>query len=56
MNSSPITSWDGAEAIFTFAASPTGIALFLALAVVITLGVIVNMITHEKKSFSQWYE
>lgn len=56
MRASPFTTWEGAEAIFSFAHSSLGIALFLALSVVLTFGVIVNMISHEKKSFAQWYE
>lgn len=54
MNASPVTDWETAAVIFTFAHSSLGIAFFLALSVVMTLGVIVNMAMHEKKSFAQW--
>lgn len=48
---SPITSWEGAEAIFTFADSPVVVAFILVLAVVATAGVIVATIRHETKSY-----
>lgn len=53
MNSSPITSWEGATAYFTFADNPFAIGLILALSVAVTIGVIVAMIAHEKASFEK---
>ena len=40
MNTSPIESWEGAEAYFTFADKPAVMMLFLLLAVAITAGTI----------------
>lgn len=54
MNSSPITSWEGAAAYFTFADSPMLVALFFGLAVLVTLGAIAVMINHEKHSFEKY--
>jgi hypothetical protein len=48
MNSSPITTWDGAEAYFTFADNPGVIGFLLTLAVVITVGVVVRMVYMER--------
>lgn len=53
MNGSPITSWEGAEAYFTFADRPDAVMFFLVLAVVVTIGVIGSMIWHEKHSFTR---
>lgn len=53
MNSSPLTSWEGASAYFTFADSPFAIGLILALSVGVTIGVIAAMVQHEKHSFSR---
>ncbi|MDF0596520.1 hypothetical protein [Psychromarinibacter halotolerans] len=54
MNTSPITSWDGAEAIFTWADSPMmmGIALIGALAV--TVGAIVYAASHDKHAYASY--
>jgi hypothetical protein len=51
MHSSPITSWEGAGAYFTFADNPIMLALLFALAVLVTVGVIAAMMVHEKHSF-----
>lgn len=51
MNASPITSWEGAEAYFTFADSPTAIAIILTLSVVATVGAVVASIIHENKTY-----
>lgn len=53
MNSSPITSWDGATVYYTFADSPFVIGLLFVLAVVVTVGVIGAMMVHEKESFER---
>jgi hypothetical protein len=47
MNSSPITTWEGATAYFTFADRPALLAIILALAVVSCLYAIVSMVKHE---------
>jgi F0F1-type ATP synthase membrane subunit a len=51
MNASPITSWDGAEAYFTFADNPAAMAIILALSVAVTVGVIIASIKHEKDTY-----
>ena len=53
MNSSPITSWEGAEAYFTFADKPFVVGFIFTLSVVVTLVVIGSMILHEKHSFER---
>ncbi len=53
MNSSPITSWEGATAYFTFADSPMMLGLILTLSVLVTVGVVGAMIKHEKQSFEK---
>lgn len=53
MNPSPITSWEGAEAVFTFGPGSPGMWLFLALMLVIMVGVVARMIAHENHTFSQ---
>ena len=49
---SPIESWEGAEAYFTFASSPGLTGLFLFAAVAVVVGVIAITMNHEKKSFA----
>ena len=49
---SPIESWEGAEAYFTFANSPGLTGLFLVAAVAVVIGVIAITMNHEKKSFA----
>jgi hypothetical protein len=51
MHSSPIASWEGAGAYFTFADNPVMLMLMFILAVAVTVGVIGAMIVHEKHSF-----
>ncbi|MEA1050003.1 hypothetical protein U5801_09295 [Lamprobacter modestohalophilus] len=53
MNSSPITSWEGASAYFTFADSPAMLVLLFLLSVLVTVGVIAAMMVHEKHSFQR---
>ncbi len=53
MNSSPITSWEGAQAYFTFADSPGAIWVFFILAVLVTAGVLASAISHENESFKK---
>ncbi|MGE4501088.1 hypothetical protein [Hydrogenovibrio thermophilus] len=54
MNASPITSWEGATAYFTFANNPTMIGLILGLSVLVTLGVIVYSFYHENHSYTDY--
>ncbi|WP_187265400.1 hypothetical protein [Reinekea thalattae] len=51
MNASPITSWDGAEAYFTFADSPVAMGIILVLSVVVTVGAIVASVKHENDTY-----
>lgn len=51
MNSAPITTWDGAEAYFTFAGSPAVIAIILIGAVAACVYTIVSMVKHENASY-----
>ena len=53
MNSSPITSWEGAGAYFTFADSPGMLYLILVLAVVMCFGTIVVAAKHEAEAFKK---
>lgn len=50
MNASPITTWEGATAYFTFADSPVVLAVTLAVAVASCLYAIVSMVKHENAS------
>ncbi|MBH0236419.1 hypothetical protein [Methylobrevis albus] len=54
MNSSPITTWEGAGAYFTFADKPAVIAFFLLAATVACFGAIVIGFLHENKSFKNF--
>ncbi|MBU2965543.1 hypothetical protein Q4508_09020 [Amphritea sp. 2_MG-2023] len=51
MNSSPITTWEGAEAYFTFADSPTAMMLILGLAVLATAGAVLASVLHENHTY-----
>ncbi|MDO6513529.1 MULTISPECIES: hypothetical protein [Neptuniibacter] len=51
MNVSPITSWEGAEAVFTFADSPTAIMVILSLSIAVTLGTIIASVKHENDTY-----
>ncbi len=51
MHSAPIETWEGAEAIFTFADSPGVMAIFLVLTVAVVVGVIAQSVRHENHSF-----
>lgn len=50
MNTSPITTWEGAEAYFTYADSPMMIGFWLILAIALTVFPIISMIKHETES------
>ncbi|WP_372737591.1 hypothetical protein [Neptunomonas sp.] len=51
MNVSPITSWEGVEAYFTFADNPTAMAIILGLSVVVTVGAVIATIIHENETY-----
>ncbi|GAB0153860.1 MULTISPECIES: hypothetical protein [Marinobacterium] len=53
MFSSPITSWENVSAYFTFADSPTGIAISLAAAVGLYLFLNASIMKHEKEAFDK---
>lgn len=51
MNASPITKWEGVEAYFTFADSPTAIGIILTLSVVVTVGAVIASVIHENHTY-----
>lgn len=53
MNSAPFTSWDGVEAYFTFADSPTAIGIFLIISVVLTVVPIWIVGKHEAECYEE---
>lgn len=53
MDTSPITTWDGAAAYFTFADKPVVMYLILAAAVIVTFGTIVMAGIHEVEAFKK---
>ena len=53
MNGSPITSWEGAEAYFTFADNPGVLYFILALAVILCFGTIIKAGIHEIEAFKK---
>lgn len=53
MHSSPISTWEGAAAYFTFADNPMVIGLIFVLSVIATFAVVGVMIAHEKESFER---
>jgi len=53
MNLSPITSWEGAEAYFTFADKPAVMYAILAAAVIICFGTIIMAGIHETEAFKK---
>lgn len=53
MESAPITTWEGAEAYYTWAGSSSLLTLCLVLTAAIVVGVVVQSLVHEKKSFKR---
>jgi len=53
MDTSPITSWEGAEAYFTFADMPGFLYVILAAAVVVCFGTIFMAAKHETEAFKK---
>lgn len=48
---SPITSWEGAAAYFTFADNPGALGVIFTIAVAMTVFAIVSTIRHEQHSY-----
>ncbi|HUT59009.1 MAG TPA: hypothetical protein VNA25_14265 [Phycisphaerae bacterium] len=53
MHTSPITTWDGAAAYFTFADKPAVLYVILAAAVIVTFGTIIMAGIHEIEAFKK---
>ncbi|WP_373228822.1 hypothetical protein [Cohnella sp.] len=53
MNTSPIKSWEGVEAYFTFGPNSLGVWVVLILAVALFIGFIAYTIRHEKHCFEE---
>ncbi|MCI3921003.1 hypothetical protein MO973_12235 [Paenibacillus sp. TRM 82003] len=53
MNTSPITSWEGAEAYFTFGPDSFGVWFSVIAAVVLFIGFIAYSVRHEKHRFAE---
>ena len=51
MNTAPITTWEGAEAYFTFADKPAVLMLICALGVLVGAYTLVSMIRHENAAY-----
>jgi hypothetical protein len=54
MNASPITTWEGAEAYFTFADQPAVVILILVAAVAFTVYAIISAFVHESDSYQDY--
>jgi len=54
MNASPIKSWEGVEAYFTFADKPAVVMLILVAAVVFTVYAIISAFVHESDSYQDY--
>lgn len=50
--SSPISSWEGASSIFTYADKPAVLAVIMLVAVAVTVVAIWATIRHEKHSYN----
>ena len=48
---SPIDSWEGVEAYFTFADKPAVVGLILVVSIVVCIGVIASTFKHEGESY-----
>ncbi len=51
MNSAPITSWEGAEAYFTFADKPALLEALTLVGVGVCIWTIASMAIHENKAY-----
>lgn len=56
MAASPITSWESADVIFTFADKPAMVGLILTLSIIVTLYAIVATVRHENHSYVDYKE
>jgi hypothetical protein len=52
---SPITSWEGVSAFFTYADRPGVMYVLLALSVIVTVGAIIIGANHEKAAYKEAY-
>lgn len=55
MNASPVTTWEGVEAYFTFADNPAVIMIILLGAIIVTAGAIVATASHESDSYRDYH-
>ncbi|ODN71652.1 hypothetical protein [Methylobrevis pamukkalensis] len=53
MNTAPITTWEGAEAYFTFADKPGILMLFTAVGIALCVYTIYSMACHENKAYKK---
>jgi hypothetical protein len=53
MHSSPITTWEGAAAYFTFADMPGVLYAILAAAIIVCFGTIVITVMHEDEAYKK---
>jgi hypothetical protein len=53
---SPITTWEGAEAIFTFADSPTAVGVILTISILVTIFAIYASFKHENESYIDYQD
>jgi hypothetical protein len=53
MDTAPVDSYENAAEIFTFGADSVGMWIFLVLAVLLFAGLLVRMVTHERRSFAE---
>lgn len=53
MNTAPITTWEGAEAYFTFADKPAMLVAFTFVGVAVCVWTIISMIKHENDSYKK---
>lgn len=54
MNTSPIISWDGAEAYFTFADNPAILTGITLIGIAVCVWTIVSMVKHENDSYRKF--
>ncbi|MBO6809170.1 MULTISPECIES: hypothetical protein [Thalassospira] len=51
MNTAPLTTWEGAEAYFTFADKPALLVLFTLVGIGVCVWTIASMARHESKAY-----
>ena len=52
MSASPIASWEGAGAVFTFGPESVGMWIILTITFAVVVGVVARMIIHENRTFN----